>query len=114
MSNFTALLPASLLTRAFVCGGEFAWSRSDVLDVISLAERAGCAVLGVDIWIPSHRGPIIPTPFVYDWSSDDQKDSPQVPKSATEFVQTFKWDATDEDFKNREPYFNLTVADKPN
>lgn len=114
MSNIATLLPASLLTRAFACGGEFAWSRSDALDVISLAERAGYVVLGVDIWTPSPRGPIIPTPFVYDWSSDDRKKSPHAAKSASEFVQAFEWDVADEDFKNREPYFNLTIANKAN
>ena len=110
ISNFASHLPASLLGRAFAFHGELAWPRVDAIEVITIVERERFVVLGVDIWIPSPRGPIIPTPFVYDWSSDDGKPYPHVPKSAKEFVQTFEWDPDDVDFKNQQPYFNLTVG----
>ena len=109
MTDFTSFIPSSLMRRAFVCGDEFAWSRADALEVIAITEREGFSVLGVDIWIPSPSGPIIPTPFVYDWSSSNWKRYPHVPKSAANFVRSFEWDPTDVNFLNREPYFNLTV-----
>ncbi len=112
MADFTSFIPNSLMERAFVWGDEFAWSRADALEVIAITEREGFSVLGVDIWIPSPRGPIIPTPFVYDWSSNDWKRYPHVPKSAANFVRSFEWESTDANFLNRDPYFNLTVDDE--
>ncbi len=111
MTDFTSFIPKSLMDRAFVCAGEYAWPRADALEVIAITEREGFSVLGVDIWIPSPGGPIIPTPFVYDWSWSDWKRYPHVPKSAANFVRAFEWDPKDVNFLNREPYFNLTVDD---
>jgi hypothetical protein len=102
------------MERAYASQREFAWSRADAVDVIAAVERSGLTVLGVEIWIPSPDGPIRPTPFVYDWGSDDWKRYAPVPKSAAEYVRSFEWDPADVGFKNREPYFNLTVDDAPN
>jgi hypothetical protein len=110
MADFTSVLPEGLLGRAFKAGnGELAWSRDDAIDAITIIEREGFNVLGVDIWIPTSRGPLIPTPFVYDWSSDDWSKNAKSSKTATEFVRNFEWDDSDKNFKEREPYFNLTA-----
>jgi len=112
MSSFVSFIPSSILRRAFAFGGEYAWSRDDALKVISIAEREGLAILGVDIWVPaSSGGPIIPTPFVYDWDSTAWTRNPNVPRAAADFIRTFEWDPADAAFLNREPYFNLTVDD---
>ena len=110
MTDFASVLPEGLLSRAFKArNGELAWSRADAIDAITIIEGAGFKVLGVDIWIPTPRGPLIPTPFVYDWGSDDWSKHPKSPKSAMDFVRKFEWDDNDKNFKEREPYFNLTV-----
>lgn len=107
----TSVLPAGLLTRAFRAGNEFAWARSDAIDAIDQLEKAGMTILGVDVWSPSPRGPIVSPRFVYDWMAGARNTVPGWPRSAEEFVRTFNWDPGDAVCKGLEPYFNLTVED---
>ena len=111
MSTFVSTLPARLRNKAFEWHGELAWSRTDAIEVISHLEQDRRAVLGVEIWIPSPSGPIVPTPFVYDWGLERSRRHAGSAKTALDFVRTFAWDPSDIAFRSREPYFNLVVAD---
>lgn len=111
MFDFTAALPEGLLNRAFKArNGEPAWNRTDAIDAITLIERAGFKVLGVEVWVPSSEGPIIPMPFFYAWDRDHAVSGKIGIASASDFVRKFRWDERDEEFKNSEPYFNVAVA----
>ena len=109
MSSITKMLPKMLVDRAFSANNEYAWSRPDALKVISLLSGAEVRILGVDVWVPSPGGPIIPAPFIYDWSERDAADRKTPFASASEFVEGFEWDAADVGFRDREPYFNFTL-----
>jgi hypothetical protein len=103
-SNWHSVVPSDLIQRAYKTRGELAWSRSDVLRVVGILQDQGYRVIGVDIWIPTHPGPTIPTPLVYDWSE------PAYKISAIDFIKASEWDSTDRSHLGREPYFNLTVV----
>lgn len=110
LSAFTSVLPADLLKRAFRAGNELAWARADAIKAIDLLQRRGEDVIGVDVWVPSAHGPIVSGRFVYDWSAPGEDSVKDWPRSPTEFVRTFEWDPKDIECKDREPFFNLTVA----
>lgn len=111
MFDFTASLPEGLLNRAFRArNGEPAWNRTDAIDAITLIERAGFKVLGVEVWVPSSEGPIIPMPFFCAWDRDHAVSGKIGITSASDFVRKFQWDERDVEFKNSEPYFNVAVA----
>ena len=110
LTEFTEHLPPDLLKRAFRARNEVAWGRKDAIEAITLLQKAGMTVLGVDVWIPSSRGPIVSSDFVYDWSPPGDDSVPGWPNSPQDFVRTFAWDPTDRNCKDHEPFFNLTVA----
>lgn len=101
------LLPEGLHKAAYKAGSECAWCRADALRVVNILSSNGYFILGVDIWIGTDPGPMIPTPFVYDWSSETAMRSRDYPSSAAEFIRTFKWDPADNSHGGREPYFNI-------
>jgi len=111
MFDFTAVLPEGLLNRAFQArNGELAWNRADAIDAITLVERAGFKVLGVEVWVPSSEGPIIPMPFFYAWDREQAFARKIGVTSPGDFVRKFQWDERDAEFKDSEPYFNVAVA----
>lgn len=110
LSIFTSVLPSALLKRAFRAGNELAWARADAIEAINLLQSKGEDVIGVDVWIPSPRGPIVSGRFVYDWSGLGGDSVQNWPRSPIEFVRTFEWDPEDVECKGHEPSFNLTVA----
>lgn len=67
-------------------------------------------VIGVDVWLPTTPGPTIPTPYVYDWNLSSDRVTPEYPRTAVDFIQTFEWSEDDTSHRGLEPYFNLTVA----
>jgi len=85
-----------------------AWSRIPATRAVDLLEQNGYIILGVGIWLPTHPGPTIPTPFVYDWSAERVADSANSAKTAGEFIRTFSWDESDQS-RGQEPYFCLTA-----
>lgn len=110
MFDFTVVLPEGLLNRAYKArNGEPAWNRTDAIDAITLIERAGFKVLGVEVWVPSSKGPIIPMPFLYVWDRDQAVSGKIDISSPSDFVRKFRWDERDSEFKNSEPYFNVAV-----
>jgi hypothetical protein len=111
MFDFTAVLPEGLLNRAFKShNGELAWNRTDAIDAITLIELAGFKVSGVEVWVPSSRGPIIPMPFFYAWDRDQAFAGKIGVTSPGDFVRKFRWDERDAEFKDSEPFFNVAVA----
>jgi hypothetical protein len=108
--DWPAHVPSHLLERAYRVGSEFAWPRDDAVEVVSALRRHHFVVVGVDIWLPTHPGPTIPTPYIYDWSLRSDHASPGYAVSAVEFIRNFKWARDDESHQGLEPYFNLTVA----
>jgi hypothetical protein len=109
MTSILSKLPDRLLKSAFKWGGEFAWARDDAADVIKWAEAQNYAVIGVEVWLPSPDGPIIPSRYVYVWSLSRSKRNSSGPKDALEYVQSFDWDPDDAGFLDSKPFFNLTL-----
>ncbi len=109
LNLFAALLPPDLIKREFRSRDELAWARSDPIEAIDRLDKTGVTILGVDVWSPSPRGPIVSPHFVYDWMANVRGTVPGWPTSARESVRTFDWDPNDTVCKGLEPYFNLTV-----
>jgi hypothetical protein len=109
MSSVFQKLPKHLLDHAFKCGDEFAWSRADALEVIKWADAHNLTVIGVEVWVPSPKGPIIPARYVYVWSLGRSQRRAGGAKSARDYVRDFEWDLNDTGFVDSEPYFNLTL-----
>lgn len=109
---FAAAIPPDLLKRAYKSRNELAWARPDAIEAIDQLEKAGLTILGVDVWSPSPRGPIVSPHFVYDWMAGARNTVPGWPRSAQEFVRTFDWDPDDTVCKGLELYFNLAVKDQ--
>jgi len=107
--QWQTLLTAPLLRAAYRAGSELAWRRSDAVRVLDFLTHQNYVVIGVDIWIPSEGGPIIPTPFVYDWSLGQPSRDPERMGSARDFIQGFDWDPSDAASRDHEPFFNLVV-----
>lgn len=81
-------LPDELKKRAFEFGREFAWSRDDALQVIEYLTEMRVALLGIDIWVPQDSAPMIPTPYVYDWTAADS-DNIENLTAARAFIKNF-------------------------
>ncbi len=109
MSSMFQTLPKTVLDNAFRCGNEYAWSRADALEVIKWAEKHNRIVIGAEVWVPSSKGPIIPSRYVYVWSLGWSRRHPGVDQSASEYVRNFEWDPNDTGFLGAEPFFNLTL-----
>ena len=109
MSSIFHSLPEQLVKRAFEWRGEFAWSRDDAIEVMRWMDHHQRLVIGVEVWIPSPSGPVIPAPYVYVWSLERSRRLPRSETTALDYVQDFCWDANDLKFKDQQPYFNLTL-----
>jgi hypothetical protein len=108
--EFSRILPPELLGRAYRSRNELAWSRADAIEAIDCLEKAGFTLLGVEVWIPSSPGPTMTGRF---WDSEGLA-VPDKPRTVQEFVKNFTWGRYDAILKGREPFFNLTVAEKLN
>ena len=93
------ILPQELVDRAHQSGQELAWARDDALRVADLLQRHGYCIAGVDTWLPTRPGP---SPLIDDWSVDR-------PLSATQFIETFRWDPTEATDRELPVHFNFTV-----
>lgn len=102
--KWEAVLPAELMKVAYRAGAEFAWRKKEAIEVLGYLLSGGYVVLGVDVWLATRPGPTIPTPFVYDWSIDNQQEV-----SAIDFVRNFQWDPADRSHGGLEPSFNITA-----
>lgn len=117
MSNYLDQLPESLQTNAYRAAGEAAWPRLEALRVIDCLTNQGIAMLGVEIWLPTHPGPTIPTPILYTWEAAAREAGETWPefvtrakKLAREYIDQFTWDEADTAHKSLTPYFNLTLC----
>jgi len=110
--EFSGALPLELLQRAYRTSGgdELAWTRPDAIEAINDLEKAGFTLLGVEVWVPSSPGP----QMTGRWWDLEDRGVPNRPQTALDFVETFAWGPDDSGLKDREPYFNLTVAEKDN
>ncbi len=110
MPDFTSHLPTSLTSRAFkASNGELAFNRADAIAVAEWLADKGYEILGVEVWIPSKSGPIIPMPICYTWDSRAALLRGGADSTAAEYIRTFQWDENDVHFKGKEPYFNFAV-----
>lgn len=106
------LLPASYRDPAYLFGSEYAWPRDMAIEVISLLERHGRRVIGVETWIPTRPGP---TPVIYDWDEHIHTRIPSFGRTPSEFIRAFSWSLAFSwspakiDEPELKPYFNLTV-----
>lgn len=82
LNLFAALLPPDLIKREFRSRDELAWARSDPIEAIDRLDKTGVTILGVDVWSPSPRGPIVSPHFVYDWMANVRGTVPGWPTSA--------------------------------
>lgn len=117
MSDFEHL-PFHLLKAAFWHREEAAWQKPDVLTVIDELTRLGQAVDNVEVWLPTERGPRIPTPYIYTWSSDDKTWSEtwsqfvaRTNASAKQYITEFTWDQRDTANLEQVPFFNIEVSE---
>jgi hypothetical protein len=110
LDNPFASLPIVLLQAAFEHGGQYAWARDDALAVIDWLHDHAHPVIGVDVWVPSDRGPIVPAPWIYTWSQSYSGGRTDAIRDPRMFVACFHWDPDDVGFRNAQPYFNLTVG----
>jgi hypothetical protein len=97
-------IPPEIQARAYRAGNEFAWVREDAVRAIEAVKRH-FVVIGVEVWLPTTPGPTIPSPFIYHWAWESDGTT-----SAVDFIRDFAWDEADVAHREREPYFNLTMA----
>ncbi len=109
MSAIFSRLPDHLLKSAFKWGDELAWPRRDATEVINWAKAQNYPVVGVEVWVPSPDGPIIPSQYIYVWRLSRAQRRSGGAKDALDYVQSFEWDPKDAGFLDSKPYFNLTL-----
>jgi hypothetical protein len=107
--EFSGTLPKELLGRAYRSANELAWNRADAVDAIDCLEKAGFSLLGVEVWLPTSPGPTMTGRY---WDAEDSG-VPGRPPTAMDFVKSFKWGEHDKMLRDREPFFNFTVDDRP-
>jgi hypothetical protein len=111
--DWTSQLPDKLRKAAYHASNEFAWTKSDSLDVIDWLSSQGLSVSGVELWLATHPGPTIPTPYVYQWSARPatvgQSNAAVQNTAAKKYISEFEWDEKDHHRQGQTPYFNLTV-----
>jgi hypothetical protein len=78
-----------------------------------------CAVIGIEIWLPTEPGPTIPSPGIYTWDAPSRRAgepwsvfAPRVNAEAADYVRAFFWHPHDEKYSSEMPYFNLTVVEE--
>jgi hypothetical protein len=108
--NWLSVVPRHLLERAYRARDEYAWCRSDAIEVVEALQRFSFKVIGVDVWLATSPGPTIPTPYVYDWDFRFEGPSMDYPRNAIDFIRAFEWSERDLAHQGMEPYFNLTVV----
>jgi len=106
--EFSGTLPKELLGRAYRTTNELAWNREDAVEAIDRLQQAGFIVLGVEVWLPTSPGP---TMTGWNWSPGDRSIENDA-STLQEFVMKFRWGRFDDVSRDREPWFNLTVAER--
>ncbi|QQR75601.1 MAG: hypothetical protein IPJ17_08525 [Holophagales bacterium] len=61
-------MPRELAAHGFWTESEGAWPRDAALAVLEWLASEGIGIRGIEIWMPSANGPIIPTPDFYSWA----------------------------------------------
>lgn len=109
-------LPDYLQVAAYRAGEEAAWSPAYAVRVIEQLTLLGAAICGVEVWLPTHPGPTIPTPFLYTWECERRGQHEgwvafveRANQAAAAYIAAFQWDARDKEKQRLEPYFNLAV-----
>ena len=111
------VLSDELRAAAYEANGEFAWSAERACEVIAALRIHGVAVLGVEVWLPTHPGPTIPTPRIYQWDAGARRTGEtwleyvrRVNQEATAYVVSFGWAEADAGLA--EPWFNLSAQNE--
>jgi hypothetical protein len=110
--DWTSYLPHDLIKEAYWFNGEAAWKKKAAIEVLDILQKNGYFALGVDIWIPTANGPLIPSRYIYDWDLMASRDDRKI-KSARAFIESFRWSEEDRESQKYEPFFLIT-ADKLN
>jgi hypothetical protein len=100
MEWYDLLTPALREAAYKAANGEMAWPREHALSVISILERNGYEILGIDTWLPTIPRP---TPLIRDWDPDREN----VAISPTSFVETFDLHPSEIASRGQEPCFNI-------
>ena len=110
-------IPQAMMASAYLSqGGEAAWDKGHVLEVIQWATTSGIAVFGIEVWLPTEPGPTIPMPFFYSYDSEPNENEEwmafvkRANAGASRYVKEFDWDSEDHKHRSQEPYFNLTLG----
>jgi hypothetical protein len=111
--DWISQLPERLRNAAYRANNEYAWSRTDAVDVIDWLSSRNLPVVGVELWLPTQPGPTIPTPYIYEWSAPANVSGPLNAsiqnEMAKKYISEFEWDERDLQWHGQIPYFNLTV-----
>jgi hypothetical protein len=115
MSTPSERLPHALLKRAIKYRDDYAWERSDAMEVLAWWRDHEVAILGVEVWIGFEQQPLLPTTSVYAFSPVTRKQG----ETHTDFVRRtfaevhdyvarFAFDPADVECRSREPLFCFT------
>jgi hypothetical protein len=115
-------IPEELTRTAFRSGEEMAWKQEDCAEVIEWLRKAGCAVLGMELWLPESG--MIRTgirtesgPAIYCTACDPRDNErwddyvERSAKSTMDSIASFRW-FEDSVEPPRPVYFNITWASR--
>ena len=112
--ELSRFLTQELLAGAYRSGDEFAWPVLAAKQAIDQLSLAGIAVVGIEVWVPTHPGPTLPSPYVYHWTMREKAPAEKwkefvadAAQKAALYIDSFRWDDK-EAFISAVPHFNLT------
>jgi hypothetical protein len=120
MRDYRNLLPANLRDRAYQANNqELAWAKAEALEVIDVLVLNRIAILGGEVWLPTHPGPTLPPPKLYVWDAGNQFNNEhrsdyvlRTSECARNYIASFCWKLGEEVRYHLPPFFNLTLCDE--
>ena len=105
-------IPPELLSQAYQWRQEYAWSKEACIQVLQHLQQQCISILGIEVWIPSTSGPVIPSPIMYTWTASSRNKNEDMTAwaartcaSARDYVRHFQWDTQDTTCSRYTPYF---------
>lgn len=120
MTDYRNLLPAYLRNRAYQANSrELAWAKAEALEVINALVLNRLAILGGEVWVPTHPGPTLPPPNLYVWDAGNQFNNEpwsdyviRTSECARNYIASFCWKHGEETRYNLPPFFNFAICDE--